>query len=156
MLRDILFTSCFNDVFPRLKHWLSDYMRHEMFIHVYFMLNLEVKRKGWSHWLTLHAAVLTEAFIQWSVTPYQRAPKRHYCLNILKKIEWFVRYTYILVPKVPYRKFYVRISVPLHPYVISVTNSLKKFIFYFTNIYFYFKCHNVPVFMFLKVFFFRF
>ncbi len=47
------FTSCFNDVFPRLKHWLSDYMRGEMFIHVYFTWKLVIKRKGWSRSLML-------------------------------------------------------------------------------------------------------
>ncbi len=43
MLREILFTSCFIDIFVLLKHRLSDYMRGEMFIHVYFMLKLEVE-----------------------------------------------------------------------------------------------------------------
>ncbi len=59
-----LFTSCFIDVFPQLKHWLSDYMRGEMFIHVYFTWKLVIKRKGWSRSLVLRAAVRTEAFIQ--------------------------------------------------------------------------------------------
>ncbi len=45
MLRDILFPSCFVDVFPQLKHRLSNYMRHEMFSHVIFTLKLVVKRK---------------------------------------------------------------------------------------------------------------
>ncbi len=42
---------------------------HEMFVHVYFVLKLVVKRKGWSC-----SAVV---FIQRSVTPHQRAPKRY-------------------------------------------------------------------------------
>ncbi len=42
IIRDILFTSCFIDIFPGVKHRLSDNMRHELFIHVYFALNLVV------------------------------------------------------------------------------------------------------------------
>ncbi len=44
MLRDILFTSCFIDVFLPFKHLLRDNLRVEMFIHVYFTLKL-VKKK---------------------------------------------------------------------------------------------------------------
>ncbi len=40
-LEAVLLTSCL-----WLKHLLSDYMSHEMFIHVYFTLKLVVKRKG--------------------------------------------------------------------------------------------------------------
>ncbi len=42
-------STCFNDVFLRLKHWLSNCMRHDLFIHVYFTLKLVVKNKGWLH-----------------------------------------------------------------------------------------------------------
>ncbi len=57
MLRVILFTSCFNHVFPRLKHYMSNYVRGEMFIHVYFSIKLVIKRKGWLRSLALHVAV---------------------------------------------------------------------------------------------------
>ncbi len=42
MLRDILFTSLFIDVFLRFKHLLSDNVRVEMLIHVYFKVKVKV------------------------------------------------------------------------------------------------------------------
>ncbi len=64
-----------------------------MFIYVYFVI-------------TSSKAVRTEAFIQRSVAPHQRAPKRQ-LLKIKKDI--------LLVP---HRRFSVRIHVPLHPLLI--------------------------------------
>ncbi len=74
------------DVFPQLKHRLSDYVRHEMFIHVYFVLKLLVKRKGW-----------TEAFIQRYFTPHQRASKRHLLFEFHEKsdIIWKMRLCFL-------------------------------------------------------------
>ncbi len=48
------------DVFPRLKHWLSNYMKHEMFNHVY-SCELVVQRKDWSRSLALrHVTAQTQ------------------------------------------------------------------------------------------------
>ncbi len=48
------------DVFPRLKHWLSNYMKHEMFNHVY-SCQLVVQRKDWSRSLALrHVTAQTQ------------------------------------------------------------------------------------------------
>ncbi len=96
-LCDILFTSCFIDVFPQLKHWLSDYVRHDMFIHVYFTLKLVVKRKGWSCSIALRAAVWTEVFIQWSVVPHHRASKWQLLFEFPEKnyIIWKMRLCFL-------------------------------------------------------------
>ncbi len=59
-------SSCFNDVFPWLKQWLSNCMRHDLFIHVYFTFKLVVKNKGWLH------SMPPFELIQWSVPPHQR------------------------------------------------------------------------------------
>ncbi len=85
MLCDILYISCFIDIFPWLKQWLGDYMRHDMFIHVYFSLKVVVKRKRWLRSLVLRAAVWTEAFIQLSVAPHQRVPKLYLLFEFPEK-----------------------------------------------------------------------
>ncbi len=53
-----------------MKHF-CDYMRHEILIHVYFALKIEVKR------MTALTRALPEAFTQRAVAPCQRALKRH-------------------------------------------------------------------------------
>ncbi len=65
-------------------HWLSDYMRYEIYelCHVNFALKLVVKRKRWSRSLAFCAAVWNDAHIQRSVVPHQNSI---YCLNLLKK-----------------------------------------------------------------------
>ncbi len=76
MLRYILFTSRFNHIFPRVKHWLCDYTRHVILVNLWlFHVKTRSKMKEWS--CSLHAPCWTEAFTQRSVTPHQRAPKRH-------------------------------------------------------------------------------
>ncbi len=74
------------DIFPQLKHWSSNYMRHEILICVYFTLKVVVKRKEWSHSFVLRAAIWTEVFIQRSVMPHQRVPKQHSLFECAKLI----------------------------------------------------------------------
>ncbi len=64
-----------------LKHRLNDYMRHDIFIHVYFMLKLIVKEEG-----------MIPCSVNWGVytaiMPHQRAPNHAiHCLNFLNKKE---------------------------------------------------------------------
>ncbi len=44
-----MFINCVTDVFPWLKQLLSDYMSHEMFIHVYFAIKLSCKVEGMNY-----------------------------------------------------------------------------------------------------------
>ncbi len=69
------------DVFPRVTHWLR---RHEMFIHVYLMLKIRD--------CTLRAAIWTEAFVQQSVTPHQRASKQYLLFEFTEKNWQFERW----------------------------------------------------------------
>ncbi len=71
--------SCFIDIFPWLKRWLSNYMWHEMFIHVYFVLKLVVKRKE-----LLSSTLPSEQRRLYSDLS-KSVHNDIYCLNFLKK-----------------------------------------------------------------------
>ncbi len=83
MLRDILITSSFNDVFETLIEWL-----HEVHSCL-FCVKLVIKRK----WFTRSPPLLLGVSIRRSVSPHQSAPKQHLLSELNEKMERFVQYT---------------------------------------------------------------
>ncbi len=111
-----LFTSLYIDVFARLKHWLSDYLRQDtdckvvlflltylrMFSHVYFVLKLVLMWRRWS----VHVRLALSRLLNWGATAIchstLNSAKRHllfeYCNTM--HIIWNMRFCFILkVPK---------------------------------------------------------
>ncbi len=80
------------------KHWLSDCMRHEMFVHVfyvYFTLKLVVNRKGWSRSMLLFELRRLHSDLSHHIKERQNSI---YCLNFLKKkidIIWKIRLCFL-------------------------------------------------------------
>ncbi len=89
LLRDILFTSCFIDAFLRLKHWLSDYIRH-MFFHVYFTLKLVVQ-EGKGRLRSLACCRSFELRCLYRKLSHHIKERQNviYCLNFLKQLTSF-------------------------------------------------------------------
>ncbi len=111
---------CFLDVFPWLKHWLSDYMRHEMFSHVNSRskeegmieftrssLRLRHGNRSWSrplesmlvlglyqHVSEPYQKRLCKALIQRSVMPRQRMSKCHLLFEFTENIKKYWIHAY--------------------------------------------------------------
>ncbi len=143
-----------------LKH--EDYMKHEMLIHVYFTLCLVVKRKVWSRLLTLRVAVWTEVFICLTTSKSVKMTfivwiswimditwKIRLCflskvsINKTGSFQWSITRavvktmlylfgTHAYWTEILYRKFSVRIRVPLHPKLVPylLLTHIIDFIFF--------------------------
>ncbi len=82
------------DIFPQLKHWSSNYMRHE----IYFTLKVVVKRKEWSHSFVLRAAIWAGVYTA-IVMPHQRVPKQHSLFECAKLINTIWKLTFVSYQK---------------------------------------------------------